>query len=80
MGNERGGIYRQGCKWQDEVLSRCKGRMMEDGGEQKTEDKIGKRRRQVWGEKQGPDGTGQTADFFILLISQDLSRPKVWGP
>lgn len=47
MGNERGGIYRPRYKWQDEVLSRRKRRMMEDGGKQKTEDKIGKRRRQV---------------------------------
>lgn len=45
MGNERGGIYRHRCKWQDGVLSRCERRMMEDGGQQKTEDKIGKRRR-----------------------------------
>lgn len=48
-------------------------------GRSRLEARLEKGKRWVWGE-QGLDGTGQTADFFILLISQDLSRPKLWGP
>lgn len=80
MGNERVGIYRHRYKWQDEILSRCKGRKMEDGEEQKTEDKIGKSRRQVWGENRDGMALAKLLTFSFLLISQDLSRPKLWRP
>ena len=47
-------------------------------GEDWRQDCRGGKMAEGW--EQGWDGTGQTADFFILLISQDLSRPKLLGP
>lgn len=53
---------------------------MEDGKEEKTEDKIGKSGRQVWGENGDGMALAKPLTFSFLLISQDLSRPKLWGP